>query len=198
MSFKLTITSPPNIVSVTGGRIEASVTAGRFVWGEGRFRSVHLIEDHEGTAEKIFADAATLGHEQASQAAGTRTAPYGNRAITEYQQEELVALIQQLIDQGRVQTQDTLLDVVLDELRLPGRTPKRVEIIERAAIQAGWRASVTATQRTIDHDPQYLDVVHWAQANRYEIQAETKIPAHVIFQYNLAHPDQPYRPRANR
>ncbi|WP_055478290.1 AAA domain-containing protein [Sphaerimonospora mesophila] len=194
----LIIRSPKHAVLRTGGRIEISLANLRFVWGEPPNQTTHLLKDAEGAAREIaqrapLADAA--GRVSTSQ---VRRPQIGNRPITDYCQEELVGLIQRLVGEGRAQTYDALLDDVLTELHLPGRTPRRVEIIEKAALQAAWKASHAEKQQLHDNDPHYLDVVRWARVHRYEFETDKEIPAHIVYHYNRAHPGHPYTPRSSR
>ncbi|GAA4598096.1 hypothetical protein GCM10023194_74740 [Planotetraspora phitsanulokensis] len=206
----LMVEAPGDVVSRTAGRVDVSMADLQFAWGSNVFRMTHSIQDHDGAARMISG----RGIRSSPQGDARRELPTakasptkkperplflrsGSRPITAYESDELMAVIRWLWGDGRALTYDDLIDNVLSELGLPGRTRRRVQLIEEAATLAGWRASATdaADGSFRSGGPQYKDVVQWARKQRYEFGPGKAIPEHVVYQYNLAHPAQPYTPR---
>ncbi|MBB2747089.1 UNVERIFIED_ORG: hypothetical protein FHR35_006968 [Microbispora rosea subsp. rosea] len=305
----LIVHGPASIASAAGGRIEASISSGYFVWGAALPRSTHPIADHRGAAQAVLATGASSAQEKtkaadaaatpvrtrptcpvprgrsifaytdyeliafvkwmkddgiqrskdqlirdvidelssstqtvgalqrvrqalrdvgdhevlvpkaAIGAVGGRERPTGSRSpraskpsgnhrsaasrsrsgrpITAYKQEELVAMIRTLADNGHANTYDDLIDNMISELKLPARTPLRVQIIEEAAAAAGW-ISRSDDETGALGEASFTDVIAWARAKRYELETDKEIPEHVVFQYNHTHPGRPYAPRNRR
>ncbi|MEV4245032.1 hypothetical protein AB0J63_16660 [Streptosporangium canum] len=216
-SDRISVIDPSRFTTVSGFT-EVSVSNGYFVWDIGALHVTHPVKDHEGAAAKL-ADLKAAGaddkaphikesqpttdpdsptHEQEIEEKYPRPQGIGNRAITAYRTEELAALVRWLISSRDVGTYDKLINESLAELCLPGRTPKRVQLIEEAAVQAGWRASAATDDSASSTVSRYNDVVRWAREYKYPIETDKEIPAHLVYQYNLTHPTQPYSPRKRK
>ncbi|MFG3443046.1 histone-like nucleoid-structuring protein Lsr2 [Nonomuraea sp. NPDC047897] len=151
----LVVRSPEDAAQRTNGRITASLSTRNFVWGKGLLRATHPLNDVEGAARNIAGrlrpalsvsdSTSPVPPPGSSPARPSRPPRLGGRAITTYRPDELVALIQWLVSEGRAATYDSLIDEALAELRLPGRSPRRVEAIEEAAVLARWKATPTET-----------------------------------------------------
>ncbi|MEV4568510.1 histone-like nucleoid-structuring protein Lsr2 [Nonomuraea sp. NPDC049419] len=199
----LIIRSPAEAVTITNGYVQVLRCPDlRFSWGKGLPRISHTAEDADSAAWEITRHGSKATTPSASMSTSTRQEPsitsprpqrpprLGGRAITTYSSDELVALIRWLISEGRTTTYDDLLDNAIAELRLPGRTSRRVQAIEKAAILAGWKPGPGSTT----DGAQYSDVLQWARRLRVELDTSREIPEHVVCQYNRMHPERPYRP----
>ncbi|NUW37337.1 hypothetical protein HTZ77_38960 [Nonomuraea sp. SMC257] len=186
----LIIRSPAEVAITTSGYVQVLRCPDlRFSWGKGLPRVSHSAEDADGAAweitkrdSKATTPSATMTTSTPQEPSVTSPRPQrpprlGSRAITTYSSEELVALIRWLISEGRATTYDDLVDNAIAELRLPGRTSRRVQAIEEAAILADWKAGTNSTT----HGAQYSDVLQWAQRLRFELDTSDEIPEQVVY-----------------
>ncbi|MFI7708652.1 histone-like nucleoid-structuring protein Lsr2 [Nonomuraea sp. NPDC049480] len=200
----LVIRSPTEVATITDGYVQVLRCPDlRFSWGKGLPRVSHIAEDPDGAAWKITRGGSkaatpfsTSTHEQSSISRPRPERPprLGGRAITTYSSDELVTLVRWLISEERATTYDDLVDNAIAELRLPGRTSRRVQAIEEAAILAGWASGPNSTT----DGAQYSDVLRWARRLRFELDTSGEIPEHVVYQYNRMHPERPYNPVRRR